>query len=360
LQLLGGLLIVLAGVIFSLYQIVPTKDNSFPAHLATKVFDYPRLAYVSSRLFTTYFYIPSFQDIHFWNTNLYLSDNITINTPTFSQWLSQNQGYLWGWVYMPILIFITGVLIFLRKPLMLLLYAGITLGLVSVFFYTGLLHYRYCGHLIIALIACYWISQYYPEKNYQNFLLRSLASFGRKITKPFLILVLGLNVIGAVVAYAIDYNNKFSMSKDTVEYIKQNKLAHFTMLGTTDFVLSPIASYLDTMIYYPQMNDFGSYCKWNSKRVNDVQFSRITESVASLMSQGRQKILMIQTNPIKISPDGKNYIDLKKAMLKKDIQLEFLTQFEGAIQDDEHYHLYLVQRVDSTKVDFEKYPLIGQ
>jgi hypothetical protein len=358
LQLIGGLLIFLAGVIFSLYQITPSKDNTFPVHYATDVFYYPRAAYVWSRLFSTYFYIPSFQDIHFWNSNMYLADNITYDEP-FGQWLNQNNGYLWGWVYMPILVFISGIIIFLRRPLTLLLYIGTTLGLIIIFYYTGLLHFRYCGHLMIALIASYWISEYYPEKKFQNGFLRGLASMGKKMSRPFLILILTFNLIGAIVAYAIDFQNKFSMSKDAADYIRQNKMDNLTMLGTTDFVLSPIASYLDTMIYFPQMDAFGSYCKWNSKRVNDIPFNKLTQSVNLLMSQGRNKLLMIQSNPIRISPYGKNYIDLQKALLRKDVQLDLLTQFEGSIQDDEHYFLYLVQKVDSTKVDPQKYPLIG-
>ena len=53
-QLAIGMIIFIAGVAFSLYQIWPDKDNSFPAPYATSLFDFPRWWQVSSKLFTTY------------------------------------------------------------------------------------------------------------------------------------------------------------------------------------------------------------------------------------------------------------------------------------------------------------------
>src|SRR6186713_846177 len=57
-QLAIGLVIFILGVAFSLYQIWPDKDNSFPAPYASSLFDLPRWGEVLSKLFTTYLYIP--------------------------------------------------------------------------------------------------------------------------------------------------------------------------------------------------------------------------------------------------------------------------------------------------------------
>ena len=147
-QLAIGLVIFILGVAFSLYQIWPDKDNSFPAPYATSLFDLSRWGEVSSKLFTTYLYIPKIEE-HFWNTAIYFKDT----------------GLSAGWILLSIIIFAAGILVFLRKPLILLLYLGTTIGLFSVFYYTALMHSRYCGYLLIALVVCYWLSEYYPEKN---------------------------------------------------------------------------------------------------------------------------------------------------------------------------------------------------
>ena len=162
-QLAIGMVIFVLGVVFSLYQIWPDKDNSFPAPYATSLFDLPRWGEVLSKLFTTYLYIPQIEE-HFWNTNIYFKETLSS-----------------GWVLISVMIFVAGILIFLRKPLILLLYLGTTIGLFSVYYYTALLHSRYCGYLLIALAVCYWLGEYYPEKKYYS----SIAGFGKRISKNF-------------------------------------------------------------------------------------------------------------------------------------------------------------------------------
>ena len=225
-----GLVIFILGVAFSLYQIWPDKDNSFPAPYATSLFDFSRWGEVSSKLFTTYLYIPQIEE-HFWNTAIYFKG--TLST---------------GWVLLSIIIFAAGILVFLRKPLILLLYLGTTIVLLSVFYYTALMHSRYCGYLLIALVVCYWLSGYYPEKKHDG----SLASLGKRISKPFFTTILSFSVIGAIVAYTMEMQYKFSPSKEVANYIKENKLDSLPIVGITDFTISPLATYLDKKYFIPR------------------------------------------------------------------------------------------------------------
>jgi len=164
-QFAAGFIIFAILALFSLYQIWPEKDGTFNVVYAKTAFEGPRWGFAASRLFFTYLYIPQASDINFWNSNIYLTDYVTIS-PTFGQWLSDNPAYMWGWVYMPILLFLTSCLIFLRKPIVLLLYAGVTLLLLSLYYYTILVYSRYIGHLFLILIGCYWLAEYYPEHKY--------------------------------------------------------------------------------------------------------------------------------------------------------------------------------------------------
>ncbi len=349
-QLAIGLVIFILGVAFSFYQIWPDKDNSFPASYATSLFDFPRWWQVSSKLFITYTYIPQIEE-HFWNTTIYFKDTGTTATGNFSDWLQVHPDYLLKWVIIPIIIFISGILIFLRKPLILLLYLGATLGLFSVYYYTALMHSRYCGYLLIALVICYWLSEYYPEKKYYG----TLSGLGKKISRPFLTVVLALNVIGAIVAYSMEMQYNFSPSKEVANYIKENKLDSLPIVGITDFTISPLATYLDKKIYYPQMNDFGSFTIWSKKRKDQMTFNEAVASLGAFIDKRNQKVLWIKDSAPQVSMDGTNQQDMEKAILRNDLQVDLLKKWGPGIVADERYFIYLVQKVDPAKVDFTKY-----
>jgi hypothetical protein len=293
----------------------------------------PRWGEVFSKLFTTYLYIPKIEE-HFWNTNIYFKDGLSS-----------------GWVLLSIIIFATGIFVFLRKPLMLLLYLGTTIGLFSVYYYTALLHSRYCGYLLIALVVCYWLSQYYPEKKYYS----SLAGLGKRISQPFLTAILSFSVIGAIVAYSMDFQYKFSPSKEVATYIKDNKLDSLPVVGITDFIVSPLATYLDTKIFYPQMNDPGSFTIWSKKRKDQMSFKESVASLGAFMDGGNQRALWIKDSAPQVSMDGTNQQDMEKAILRNDLQVDLLKKFSPGIVADERYFIYLVQKVDPAKVDFSKY-----
>ena len=331
-QLAVGLVIFILGVAFSFYQIWPDKDNSFPAPYATSLFDFPRWGEVSSKLFTTYLYIPQIEE-HFWNTNVYFKDGLS-----------------GGWVLFSIIIFAAGIIIFLRKPLMLLLYLGMTLGLFSVYYYTALLHSRYCGYLLISLVVCYWLSEYYPEKKYHS----NLAGLGKRISRPFFTTILSFSVIGAIVAYTMEIQYKFSPSKEVATYIKENKLNSLPVVGITDFTISPLATYLDTKIFYPQMNDMGSFTIWSKRRKDQMNFQEAVASLGAFIDKGNQKVLWIKDSAPQVS-DGTNPQDMEKAILRNDLQVDLLKKWGPGIVGDERYFIYLVQKVDPSKVDYSKY-----
>lgn len=332
-QLAAGMIIFVLGVAFSLYQIWPDKDNSFPAPYANSLFDFARWGQVSSKLLTTYLYIPKIQE-NFWNTNVYSDDALLSG----------------GWVFLSIIIFVAGICIFLRNPLILLLYIGTTVGLFSVYYYTALLHSRYCGYLLIALVSCYWLAEYYPEKKYTGY----FAGLGKKLSRHFFTVVLSLNVIGAVVAYSMELQYKFSPSKEVANYIKENKLDSLPLVGITDFTISPLATYLDTKIYYPQMSDSGSFTIWSKKRKDQMSFQEAVASLGAFMDRGKQRVLWVKDSAPKVTMDGKQ-VEVEKAVIRGDLQIDLLKKFDPGIVKDETYYIYLVQKVDPAKVDYSKY-----
>jgi hypothetical protein len=233
---------------------------------------------------------------------------------------------------------------------MLLLYLGMTIGLFSVFYYTALMHSRYCGYLLIALVVCYWLNEYYPEKKYYG----SLPSLGKRISRPFFTIILSFSVIGAVVAYTMEIQYKFSASKEVANYVKENKLDSLPVVGITDFRISPLATYLDKKIFYPQMNDFGSFIIWSKRRKDQMNFQESVAALGAFIDKGNQRVLWIKDNAPQVS-DGTRQMDMEKATLRNDLQVDLLKKFSPGIVGDEKYFIYLVQKVDPAKVDFSKY-----
>lgn len=353
LKLVAGIAIFAAGAALSLYQIWPEKDNSFPTPFATHLFETPRWLSAGSKLFTTYFYIPH-PEMNFWNSNIWFSDYITYGQ-SFGQWLGDNPKYIWGWIIMPLLFLFISIIIFLRKPLILLFYAGATAGLLSIYYYTNMIHSRYCGFLLIVLVAGYWLAEYYPEKKYAGGLKGSLSALGKKISMPFLGSVLFINVIGAFVAYTMELQYKFSTSQDVAKYIRENKLDTLPIAGITDFTVSPLATYLHTKIYYPQMEDYGSFTIWNSKRNDQMGYADWVHAIGRFMDQGKSKILLVKDSAPRVTVDGKNYMDMERAVIRGNLQLDLLAKFENGIVADEKYFVYLIQKVDPSTVDYNRY-----
>ena len=356
-QLFIGLSIVIVGVILSLIQIMPDKDNTWPGFYATELFDMIRWESIANRLFLAYFYIPNPTGINFWNTNIYFKDYPVMHLPIWN-WYNEHPEYLWGWIYMPIISFLLGIIIFIRKPLIMLLYAGTTFGLLSVFYYTDLVHIRYTGYLLIVLVVCYWLAKYYPDSVYDNAFMRFLSTTGRLISIPFLTIVLVTNIIGGMVAYSKDINEKFTVSKDAADYIMENKLDTLTIVGSTDFTIASISAYVGKTIYYPQMADYGSYVIWNKKRKNDFTIPQLDSSINLLVNEGKTKLLLILTNAPQFSTDGKTNQRLVHGLFAKNIKADLIKSFEGGIVADEKFFIYIVQKIDPAKENLSQYTIL--
>jgi hypothetical protein len=337
----AGIAFAIAGIAYSIYQVLPASDNTFPAFYAEGLLDPPRWGLVLSRLFTTYFYLPGFEDITFWNTNAYFRDVITIDQ-SFSDWVAENQHYYMGYMVLPLLVLFSAITIFLRKPLILITYLAITFGLFSVYYYTGLMYMRYCGYLFIGFVACYWLSSFYPDYTYKRGTLKAISSLGEKLKKPFLKIILCIQLFSFVYAWFMDLNYSFSPGMEAADYIRDNKLDTLEIVGVPDFAQSPIASYLDKKIWYPQMQDYGSFTIYNGKRSYGLTTAQLYQSAAERL--GNKKAILVINNAPLTSSGFRGSPPLQHGMLMPGVSIDFLNSFEEGIVEDEKYYLYLVQR----------------
>jgi hypothetical protein len=104
------------------------------------------------------------------------------------------------------------------------------------------------------------------------------------------------------------------------------------------------------------MNDFGSFTIWNSKRKNQMNFQESVSSLGSFMDKpGNEKVLWIKDSAPQVSMDGKNTKDMERAIIRGDLQVDLLKKIDAGIVNDELYFIYLVQKVDPAKINFNQY-----
>ena len=346
LPFIGGLLITTIGLALAVYQIIPKKGNSFPVDYPNGLTDVTRWLSSWSRIFTSYMYVPSTEDIHFWNTNYYFDKTAIIGNALWP-WLQSHHEYLAGWIIMPTLIMLLSILLFLRKKLILLFYVVLTLTFVCFSYYTNLSFMRYAGFLWITFICSYWLSTYYQDDHYKNSILNKLIPISLKIEKPFLLLLFSVNIMGSVVAYEKDFENDFSTSKLAADYLKEKQLDKLPYVGSSDFIVSPITAYLDNKMYYPDMKAEGSFCIWSSQRSKSSELKDLTKSIDSMIAKGNSKIVMVLNIPFYTkSPEGTRKLVLEDQFTPHS-HLQFEKIIEPGIVEDETYAIYILTKQEA-------------
>jgi len=319
--------ITFSGVLLGYLQIRPEPDNSFPTLYVTH-FDIVRLKYTLSRFIHAYIAIPNFRNFHFWNTNFFVPDE---------------RKFLVG--VTPILL-VAWLLAFLRYRLIFLLYAAGTLILLVFYYYTGFIWSRYSGHLFLLLLACCWLVYYYKEKPYKNALFDKLAVIGNKIRNPFFILILCIHVIGGLTAYYMDLKYPFSTSHVAADYIRNNKLDEFNIVGSQDYAISPLASELDKKIYYVERKEAGSFIIYDKKRTFVSNFGELVAFAEQVMGKEKNRVILAKSNELtKTYNDTGEMAPWDEGMVTDSLAMTLLTKIEPGIVDDEVYYIYAIDRV---------------
>ncbi|MEK6775302.1 MAG: hypothetical protein AABY87_00295 [bacterium] len=317
--------IFMAGIILSLWQLYPKPGNSFPVSWS-EGFDKNRFYLISWKLFSSYFPIPDLKGMHFWNTNVFTSNQNALNP------------------VIPIIILSICICIFIRKPLALLFYAGCTAAFGFLFYWTLLVHARYYGHFYLVLIISFWIARYCKEANIKNTLLRMMSGFGKMSENIFLVIVLAVSAAGGITAFSKDFRLKFSTSKEAARYIIENGLDNLSIVGSTDFVISPLSSYLNRPIYYPERKSLGSFVIWDNKRNSDLKLMDIFSGVLKFMEKGEKKVLVVLDNQSTYVQNGQTF-NLEHAMLSDDVRIDLLKYIPPGIVEDEKYYIFITEKI---------------
>lgn len=282
-------LLVLVGIVFSIWQIMPEPDNGFPVAKHTKI-EMLWFKNVLLRLLVAYFPLPAFDPaskIEFWNKSM-LFYGVNIGDATFNM--------LFYLASAAALIF----LFLVRTRIQVVwLYVSGTLMLLAYYYYTHLLFFRYTGCLFVILMASSWLF-FGLEKN-----RKSASATAKMLLNIYLSIVLLVHVIAGIMAYSKDIKYTFSNMQELGAYIVDNGYADEFIFGSCDYTVSPLSQYTDKPIYFPEYGRALKFMVWNSEKKWYPPINEILQDAAKQIQPGRDSILMILNAGLTFSQTGK-------------------------------------------------------
>ena len=226
-------------------------------------------------------------------------------------------------VSLSLLLFLIFTIIFFRSRKVLILYAFGT-SLITLFgLVIKLPAIRHNGHLFILLIACFWIYIYDTKYSHYIFSKHYLLNLIYSYRNMLLTIILSLHLYAGALMYNMDLNRAFSNSKSVAQFIKENNLEELTIIGSSYGLISPISAWLNKKIYYPEIQDFGTFAVWtsNSKPRNNITQRDILDRVEELTEDTHDSFLLIldhELNSISTSLDIQLLASYKNSLVKED------------------------------------------
>lgn len=316
--------IAIAGIMLAVYQIKPQPDSanhiSWPNGLEAD-----RVKLALSDIVKAYLPFPVTKSIAFWNTNIFIPDTFVVTLK----------------LVLACLVFI-GVFTFAfsKNIYVSLFYLKSTVLVILLTYVTFLPYVRYLGHLILILIASYWM---HLEKRETSFKLPFYPVF-QKALLPFFLLVLGVNSLTGLYAFTVDYSRPFSTAKETVAFLKEKKLDKKFIAVYPDYIGAGICAYSDTKVYYPQIDSLASFVLWNKQRNHKMQINEALNSTKSKINSKTREIIFISGNEIKMNFTDGHQEPLTAYLFPDSIQIDLLTRYPKAISGDDVFFVYQIKK----------------
>jgi hypothetical protein len=148
---------------------------------------------------------------------------------------------------------------------------------------------------------------------------------------PYLFgLILVCQLVGGLIGYGRDLILPYSASRAVAEYLVNYGFDQATLVGSNDFMASPISGHLNKKIYYPESQAFGSFVIFtkNRQEVDDKEILRqINQKLGTTLTP---PIILILNHPLTMTWPGLTITPLK--------------QFRHSFIQEEQYYLYQVSR----------------
>jgi hypothetical protein len=230
---------------------------------------------------------------------------------------------------------------FSNKPLILFFYTFSTFFTTFIFFYgKNLKGSRHFGVLYLILICSLWLASYYQENLRFSQFFNIPPNFIQRANKVFPWIFGTILTVHMVTGDIRELVLPWSASRATAQYIQESELNREFIVGSRDANMAPLAGYLKRKIYYPQIENFGSFTLFKSSRYevdNNIVFKQITEILKGdrlLEGDIPSRILLILNSELDVTEMSNQLTEL---------QLTSLKEFKRSCNEDETYYLYWVK-----------------
>ncbi len=310
--------ISIIGILLAIKQMIPPENAVYKGDDIWKkpdiILHIKHFALTLRLIWKSYIPVPDLFTYQSWNTNIIEISDFTKVFGTLGS----------------ILLFLFSIALFIHKPIVVWLYLSVSLEILFLTYFKYLGGIRHYGHIFIIFIACLWIGRYYPDKFLLNHsLVPILYRFRKKCLNSFLMVILCTQVAVGLYAFSNDLFYPFSASKNTANYLAVNNLLQDKfIIGKSDYIVSPIAAYLNTKIYYPESQSTESFIKWNNR--SNIDTSTLISEINQVLKQKQKDAILILTSELNI----------ETSLLK----VTKLPSFHQSIVEREIYNLYLVKK----------------
>lgn len=316
--IIAGLLF-LTGIACTIIQLQLPPDNAYFHPVYSTMFSKEKILFAIDSLAKAYLPVPLISYYYFWNTYE----------------LNLLNGIIRLMINLVVLIF---PIFLLNKSIKaIVLYYTTTFLIMLFFFVTQMAAARYFGIIFICFIAAYWISKYeiHGSKFKEKSILRNPLLY--LTTKSLLFVCLLCQLFAGVYAYAEDYFHPFSQAKNTVNYLRKNKLNNEVIVVEGYNSGPSLSAYLQKKIFYLSINQPGSFCYWK-KSFFPANKATLKQEIAlsDYVNHFNQFVLISNKS---IDENEREFISGNNTFKIKELQ-----HFENSIVQSENYFVYLVTK----------------
>jgi hypothetical protein len=305
---------VLLGVLAllpALFLIFPPADSELNMAFWIAHWDFQQLKSAFAIALRSFMPVPAWWEHHVWNTQcqLQVQDRFRI---------SRAFGYLLGLLF-PLL----AVYILKGRRKSSLLFLGNLLVTFAMGILIPLSNARYAGFTFIGFIVALWLGS--EEKELR----------GRQKSVFYALLL--LQIAGSIVAVPKDISHAFSNAFRLKEVLRAVPAGE--MVATDYFCLNGVAAYVAQPFYCLETNSPEYFLKWDQAMTRiDSKKNRYTRGADSLFREtGRSSFYLITTSPRKM-------LSQTDTGLLKTLNVDLITQREGAIEKYSNIYLYRISR----------------
>ncbi len=322
--LLFAVVVILLSWILCYIQISPSDDSSFelPSFTGTAL---EHIGAVTTKQLLAFFPFPQLSIVGCWNTSFFL------NAATTSTALA-------GISVLAIVIISFG---FIKSIRIFALYFLSVTAIGALTYYTNLNGQRYAGHFFVALFICYWLTGYVtPDRK----ILPAIPLFITKWVKKFsFISIMSVQALAGLYMYYMDFNKPFSNCKQTGEFILSKHFDRFPLIGSIDYVITPLSYYTGKPVYTSERQDTSRFIIWDKKRnLNNAQTVKLMQDIIQLQSTSNEDtILFCCSSAIAIYKNGQHVL-FEEEDIDESHRMKKIISFDSpCMVKDENYYVYL-------------------